>query len=86
MACLSKEATDILTNRKEADLQKAVETHYENLIKQRADYVEYGKPEELPPKKNAQLNCELLKQVLIHRAKQLMTASGTMLAEKNLYG
>src|ERR1700760_1325629 len=86
MACFSKEAADILKNRNETDLQEAVETEYENLLKQRADYVEYGKPEELTAKQNARLNCELLKQVLIHRAGQLMIASGTMLAEKNLYG
>ncbi|SFH84158.1 hypothetical protein [Bradyrhizobium sp. cf659] len=86
MACLSKEAADILTNRNEAELQTAIETHHETLLKQRADCVDYGKPEELTPKKNARLNCELLKQVLIHRADQLVTASSTMLAEKNLYG
>lgn len=53
---------------------------------QRTEFVEYGKPEDFSAERRAKLNCDLLKQVLIHRAERLMMASGQMLTAKNLYG
>jgi hypothetical protein len=57
-----------------------------DILKERVEFIEYGKPEELSDKQRAKLNCDLLKQVLIHRAERLMTATGQMLVAKNLYG
>ena len=86
MPCLSNEATKILTDNGKQDLQKNLEDYHAAILKERVDYIEYGKPEELSDKRRAKLNCELLKQVLIHRADKLITATGQMLPTKNLYG
>jgi hypothetical protein len=86
MACLSEEATKILLDNGKQDLQKNLEEHHAAVLKERVDFIEYGKPQELSDRRRAKLNCDLLKQVLIHRADKLITATGQMLATKNLYG
>jgi hypothetical protein len=85
MACFSADATKILTDNGKAELHTALEKHHADILGRRVDYIEYGK-KEISNKRRAQLNCDLLKQVLIHRAAQLMSAAGAMLAQKNLHG
>jgi hypothetical protein len=63
-----------------------MEEFHAAVLKQRVDFIEYGKPEELSAKRRAKLNCDLLKQVLIHRADKLIIATGQMLPAKNVYG
>jgi len=86
MSCLSEEAVKILTDNGKQDLQQKLEEFHTAVLKERVDFIEYGKPEELTDKRRAKLNCDLLKQVLIHRADKLITATGQMLPAKNLYG
>lgn len=86
MPCLSAEATKILADHGKQDLQKKLEDYHAAVLKERVDFIEYGKPEELSGKRRAKLNCDLLKQVLIHRADKLIAATGQMLPAKNLYG
>jgi hypothetical protein len=86
MPCLSEEASKILVDNGKHDLQQKLEDYHAAVLKERVDFIKYGKPEELSDKRRAKLNCDLLKQVLIHRADKLITASGQMLPTKNLYG
>jgi hypothetical protein len=85
MSCLSEEATKILSDSGKQDLCQKLEEFHAAILKQRVDFIEYGKPEELSDKRRAKLNCDLLKQVLIHRADKLTIATGQMLPAKNLY-
>jgi hypothetical protein len=85
MPCFTEEAKQLIISDGGAERHESLKKSYENLIKARVDYIEYGKPDELSAQRRAKLNCDLLKQVLIYRAEQLMAASGTMLTEKNLY-
>lgn len=86
MACLSEEAAKLLNDAGKSDIREALEKNHARALKQRAEFVEYGNPEDLSERRRAKLNCDLLKQVLIHRAERLMTATGLMLTAKNLYG
>src|SRR5262249_55165000 len=86
MSCLSEEATKILGDNGEQDLCHKLEEFHAAVLKQRVDFIEYGNPEELSDKRRAKLNCDLLRQVLIHRADKLIIATGQMLPAKNLYG
>jgi hypothetical protein len=65
-----------------ADLDRAID----ELQKRRVEYVEYGDPEKLSPKKRAALNAKLLRQAILHRADCLLQAAGKMLLAKNVYG
>jgi hypothetical protein len=86
MPCLSEEAAKILADNGKQDLQQKLEDYHAAILKERVDFIEYGKPEELSDKHRAKLNCDLLKQVLIHRGGKLITATGQMFATKTLYG
>jgi hypothetical protein len=86
MSCLSEEVAKILSDNGKEDLCRKLEEHHAAVLKERVDFIEYGKPEELSDKRRAKLNCELLKQVLIHRADKLIVATGQMLPARNLYG
>jgi hypothetical protein len=86
MSCLSEEATKILSDNGKHDLCQTLEKFHAAVLKERVDFIEYGKPEDLTDKRRAKLNCDLLKQVLIHRADRLMVGTGLMLPAKNLYG
>jgi hypothetical protein len=86
MSCLSKEATKILSDNGKHDLCQKLEEFHAAVLKERVDFIEYGKPEELSDKRRAKLNCDLLKQVLIHRADKLIVGTGQILPAKNLYG
>jgi hypothetical protein len=86
MACLSDQATQTLKQAGNEDISKSLETGHANLLNERVDYIEYGDPDRLIGKQRARLNCQLLKQVLVHRAERLMVAAGQMFDSKNLYG
>jgi len=86
MPCFSEDARKLLTDNGKAELHTSLEEDYTELLKQRVDFIEYGKKEDLTDKRQAQFNCDLLKQVLIHRAVQMMSGTGTMLTQKNLHG
>ena len=86
MTCLSEEATKILNDNGKQDLCQRLEELHAAVLKERVEFIEYGKPEELHDKRRAKLNCDLLKQVLIHRTDKLIVATGQMLTAKNLYG
>src|SRR5262249_35539765 len=70
----------------EEDILESLETAHADLVNQRVDYIEYGDPDRLTTKQQAKLNCQLLKQALVHRAERLMIAAGQMFDSKNLYG
>jgi hypothetical protein len=86
MACLSEEATKILTDSGKQELQQKLEEYHAAVLNERVEFIEYGNPETLSNKRRAKLNCDLLMQVLIHRADKLIVATGQMLPTKNLYG
>lgn len=86
MPCFSDESKMILVDGGKEEDHKKLEERYEELLKERVDYIEYGKPEDLSDKRQTQLNCDLLKQVLIHRAGQLMKSADVLLYQKNLHG
>jgi hypothetical protein len=86
MPCFSDEAKQLLTNNGKAEVHESLEKNYSNLLGKRADFIEYGKPDDLSDRRRAKLNCDLLKQVLVHRAEQLMVGTGTMLTQKNMHG
>ena len=85
MACLSDQATQTLKQAGKEDMSKSLEEAHANLISQRVDYIEYGDPDRLTAKQRAKLNCQLLKQALLHSAERLMVATGQMFDSKNLY-
>jgi len=69
-----------------SSFRKDLEEAIAELGKRRVEYIEYGDPDKLTPKKRAALNAELLRQALLHRAECLLQASGRMLQAKNVYG
>jgi histidyl-tRNA synthetase len=86
MACLSDQATQTLKQAGKEDISKILEETHAGLVDHEVDYIEYGDPDKLTAKQRAKLNCQLLKQVLVHRAERLMIAAGEMFDSKNLYG
>jgi hypothetical protein len=86
MPCFSEPVTQLLKDAGKAGLLESLEEAHAALAGQRLDYIEYGDPEKLTDKKRAKLNCQLLKQVLLHRAERLMVATGQMFESKNVYG
>jgi hypothetical protein len=86
MACLPLSVAEALKDTGRADVEASLEAGYKDLVEKRTEYVEYGDPDKLTDKQRAKLNCQLLKQVLIHRAERLVTACGQMFEAKNLYG
>jgi hypothetical protein len=86
MPCFSEDAKKILIDDGKEEQHASLEKAYANLLNERAEFVEYGNPDDLIDRRRAKLNCDLLKQVLVHRAEQLMTGTSTMLTDKNLYG
>jgi hypothetical protein len=86
MSCLSEEARKILSDNSRQDLCQKLEEYHAAVVKERVDFIEYGKPEELSDERRAKLNYDLLKRVLIHRADKLIMATGQMLPAKNLHG
>jgi hypothetical protein len=83
MPCFLDEAKQLLTSDGRAELYEGLEKNYRDLLGERADFIQYGKPEDLSDRRRAKLNCYLLKQVLVHRAEQLMVGTGTMLSERS---
>jgi hypothetical protein len=85
MSCLSDQAIDVLKLAGKEDISESLKRAFSDVVNQRADYVEYGDPDKLTARHRAKANCQLLKQVLLHRAERLMIATGLMFDSKNLY-
>ena len=86
MAGYPDEVKKVFTDWKQDKLLKDLEDCVDELQKRRVEYIEYGDPEKLSPKKRAALNSKLLAQALLHRADCLLQAAGKMLLAKNVYG
>jgi len=86
MAGYPDEVKKVFTDWKQEKLLTDLVTCVDELQKRRVDYIEYGDPEKLTPKKRAALNSKLLAQALLHRADCLFQAAGKMLLAKNVYG
>jgi hypothetical protein len=86
MSCLSDQAIKVLKLVGKEDISESLKKAYADLINQRVDFIQYGDPESLTARQRAKLNCQLLKQALLHRAERLMVATGQMFDSKNLYG
>lgn len=86
MASLPTSVAQALRDTGREDIETSIETGYKDLIEKRVEFITYGDPETLTDRQRAQLNCALLKQVLIYRAERLVVASGQMFEAKNLYG
>jgi len=86
MAGYPDEVKQVFVDWKQEKLLKDLENAVDELQKRRVEYVEYGDPETLTPKKRAALNAKLLRQALLHRAECLLQAAGKMLLAKNVYG
>jgi len=71
---------------KQDDLRKELESFRAELLQRRVDATEYGDPDKLSPKQRTRLNCQVLRQALLHRAECLLGSSGTILLAKNVYG
>src|SRR5438128_2549447 len=70
----------------ETDLLASLEDSCQQLLDRRKDAVEFGDPKLLSAKMRAALNCELLRQALLHRAERLLRSSCIVLLENDLYG
>jgi hypothetical protein len=86
MGGFSNEVKKVFVDWKQEKLWSELDEAIVELGNRRVDYIEYGDPTKLTPKKRAALNAELLRQALLHRAECLLQATGTMLQAKNLYG
>lgn len=86
MAGYPDEVKKVFTDWKQDKLLKYLEACLYELQKRRLEYIEYGNPEKLTPKKRACLNSKLLAQALLHRSDCLLQAGGKMLLAKNVYG
>jgi hypothetical protein len=86
MAGFPDDVKKVFTDWKQDKLLTNLEGCVNEALKRRVDYVEYGDPDKLTPKKRAALNSKLLAQALLHRADCLLQAAGRMLLAKNVYG
>jgi hypothetical protein len=86
MVCFSDEAQKLFETWNKVELCNELEGYHAQLLERRVDAIAYGDPEKLSAKIRARLNCQVLRQALLHRAERLMASSGTMLLDKNVYG
>jgi hypothetical protein len=86
MAGYPDDVKKVFNDWKQEKLLADLEGSVDELQKRRVEYVEYGDPDKLTPKKRATLNSKLLQQALLHRADCLLQAAGKMLLAKNVYG
>jgi hypothetical protein len=86
MGCFSDDAKKLFQKWEHSELCDDIEDTYSELLKRRVDTVEYGDPDTLNSKPRTRLNCQVLRQALVHRAERLLASAGTMLLEKNVYG
>jgi hypothetical protein len=86
MSCFSNEIVEIFRKWNRQKLCTDLEDIHKGLMERRTEWVEYGDRRQMTPQRLARLNCEVLRQVLLHRAERLLVSAGTMLLEKNVYG
>jgi hypothetical protein len=75
---------ELLNRWKQDDLFDRLEASHQQLLDRRKKAVEVAGQDQ--PRKHTASNCEVLQQVLLHRAERLLAGSGTMLLENNIYG
>jgi hypothetical protein len=87
MKCFSDGAYEIFERFGRRDVANIIEGNYLKLLDRRVGFVEYGKRSPTKPSQNnAKANCELLKQVTLHKAERLLAGSSAMLMQNNVYG
>lgn len=86
MSCFSEDASNLFKEWNHEDIRAQLELCHSGLLTRRVYAVEYGEPDKLSPQKRTSLNCQVLRQALLHRAERLIVSSGVMLSAKNVYG
>jgi hypothetical protein len=86
MSCFSEDVQKVFEQWKHDDYRNELDDFHSELVKRRIAYVEYGDLATLTEKNRCKLNCQVIRQALLHRAESLLLTSGTMLLEKNVYG
>ncbi len=86
MSCFSEDVRNLFQTWKQSELCQKLEGHHAQLLERRTEAIAYGDPDKLSAKTRTRLNCQVLRQALLHRADRLLRSSGTMLLEKNVYG
>jgi hypothetical protein len=86
MSCFSDDVRKLFKDWKQEKLCEELENFHKQLLERRVDAVEYSDPEKLSAKLRTRLNCQVLRQALLHRAERLIVSSGTMFLDKNIYG
>jgi hypothetical protein len=86
VTCFSDEVQKLFQDWKQDDLRKELESFHAELSQRRIGAIEYGNPVKLSPKQRARLNCQVLRQALLHRAESLLVSSGTILLAKSVCG
>lgn len=84
--CFSEDVREMFAALGKLDIITSIETSYSATIDRRCDFVAYGDPAEMTERSRAWANLAVIRQVQIHRAERLIASSGTMLAERNVYG
>ena len=84
MASLPTSVAQALRDTGREDIETSIETGYKDLIEKRVEFITYGDPETLTDRQRAQLNCALLKQVLIYRAERLVVGERRVAAGEEL--
>lgn len=86
MSCFSPEANKLFESWGELESRDDLENLYSELLKRRIESIHFGNPKTVSPKKRARLNCQMIRQSLIHRSERLLTSTGSMLVDQNPYG
>jgi hypothetical protein len=86
MPCFSPEAKELFRHWDELEVLEDLENFYAELLKRRVNEVQFGKPDAVSPMRRARLNCQMIRQSLIHRAERLLVSTGSMLLDRNPYG
>lgn len=84
--CFRDDVRQLLAAIDELDVIESIEESYAELIARRRDFVAYGVPGEQSARSQAFANLAVIGQVQLHRAERLIASSGTMIAERNIYG
>lgn len=84
--CFSDDVRRMFAALDKLEIITSIEASYTELIARRSDFVAYGDPSKMSEQSRALANLEVIRQVQLHRAERLIASSGTMIAERNIYG
>lgn len=84
--CFSDDVRQMFAALDKLEIITSIEASYSALIDRRSDFIAYGDPAKMSERNRAWANLAVIRQVQIHRAERLIASSGTMLAERNVYG